>query len=252
MVVQSQLLMLRGVPITKWLSLRMLVEIALVVNFKGSAYRVRAAHWVHDHSWRTGVAILSQELNTALASTLRLSINLGTEFWGLVVYNMLMLCVNHQKRAFFFTFFVRGGTIKFFTDLWMRWTEIVYHRVVAFRNWLRLSVGTPTVLNTPRSSCWIHWFIRFWVLLARRLNEISIEVVRKWLLHLGNIHFRDGMRSQFRLIWVLHTPLTPQVCGVIMLLGCRLKKSLVNGGWAVHGHHWVWYLNIPDFINHHS
>ena len=50
MVLQFQLLLLRGVPITKWLSLRMLVEIALVVNFKGSAYRVRAAHWVHDHS----------------------------------------------------------------------------------------------------------------------------------------------------------------------------------------------------------
>lgn len=195
MVVQSQLLLLRGVPIAKWMSLRMLVGIALAVNFDGAADRVRAAHWIHDHSWRTGVAIVSQELNTALSSSLWLSIDLWTEFWGLIVYNMLLLWVNHQNRAFFFTFFFRGGTIKFFTDLWMRWTEIVYHRVVAFRNWLRLSVGTSTVFNTPRGSCWINWFIRFWLQLARRFNEISIEVVRKWLLHLGNIHFRDGMRS---------------------------------------------------------
>ena len=93
----------------------------------------------------------------------------------------------------------------------MRRAEIVHHWVPrGLLQWLCFSIRTATVLDTPWRRA-IHRFVGFWVLLAGRFNEVSVEVLREGLLHLSDIHLGYRVRRHLGVIRVLQTPLAPQV-----------------------------------------
>lgn len=201
-MLNSQLLLLRWVSITQWECCRIIMNGStdiLIVNFSlcTAAFihqsaipidRVGVAYWVHYHSWRRWMPVISQELNT-VALLIKLYII------GRLVHVQLILCFNYKQGGRFGFLTFRWWMIEFLTYFGI--TPRCVHVVLMLDLWLHF-------VHRPRRGG------RRLVLLLLRLvyiavvwglNEVSIEVLRQRLLHLCDVHFRKWVRRLLGKIW---------------------------------------------------
>ena len=185
-------------------------------NVISAANRVWAAHWVHNHPWRSRVTIVSKQLDTAFSFWLPIDLD-WAKLWCLMIYYLLIFGVNDQKRAFLL---IRRRMIELLTYFWMRRTKVINYwisRCLLLR--LSLSIRTAAIFDTPRCRI-INRPVRFGMLLAGRFNKVSIEILRERLLHLCYIHLWNWMRCHLGVIRMFQTSLAPQIGRIVFKLLC--------------------------------